>query len=191
VGHLIAILALAGAAAGAPAMSTGQPAFAIQPSTPPSCEAVVRARLNGLALSNQTTPAQIAAALGEGRPAGPAGEMLSYHLKCDGILWLSFDENRPRHLTRAVLLAGAFVPRTTTLFDTLRITRRRSCTQLPRGRWISGNRVTRAWGPPDNLVGSGIVRWTYALADGGTGVVLPDSFPHPRRVKVGCRRGAR
>jgi len=69
------------------------------------------------------------------------------------------------------------------IVDTLEITRRRRCGQVPSERLASGQQIFRAWGPPDNQEGSGIVRWTYAMANGGLAQVFPLGND---RFRVGC-----
>ena len=154
----------------------------------PTCEGKVRARLALVSLHGETTRAAIAQAWGPGRPDGVAGEMLAYHVECDARFWLSFDDAPPHRLTRALLLSGSFVPRPTMLFDRLEITRRRRCDQVRSGRGRDGRRIAAAWGPPDNEVGSGLVRWSYAMADGGFAEVFPQG---EGQFLVGCNPARR
>lgn len=149
----------------------------------PTCEGKVRARLALVSLNGETIRDQVDAAWGPGLPYGVADEMLAYSVDCDARFWLSFEEAPPHRLTRALLLTGSFVPHTTMLFDRLEITRRRRCDQVGRGRGQDGRRIAAAWGPPDNEVGSGLVRWAYNMADGGFAEVFPQS---EGRFLVGC-----
>ena len=151
------------------------PPLDMQTSGDPTCEGKVRARLALVSLNGETTRAAIAQAWGPGRPDGVAGEMVTYYVDCDARFWLSFEAAPPHRLTRALLLAGPVVPRPTMLFDVLEITRRRRCDQVGRGREQEGRRIAAAWGPPDNEVGSGLVRFSYNMADGGFAEVFPES----------------
>lgn len=159
------------------------------PSVPPgvTCGPMRTLELADLPMTQDTTYSRVVAAWGEPRPEGPAGEVASYYLNCDARLWMSFEPSGQRRLTRAILLTGAFVPETRMLLDTLQARRTRRCNQVPRGRPVRGAIVARAWGPPDNEVGSGILRWTYEMANGGDAQV----FPHGRFVTVSCASGRR
>jgi hypothetical protein len=152
------------------------------------CDGKVRARLALVSLTRETTQASVIAAWGAGYPDGAAGEMLTYYADCDARFWLSFEEAPPHRLTRALLLSGSFVPHTTMLFNRLEVTRRRRCDQVRRGRGQDGRRIAAAWGPPDNQVGSGLVRWTYDMANGGFAQVFPEG---KGRFLVTCSRPAR
>jgi hypothetical protein len=163
------------------------------PPLPPGlvCGAMRTLDLRDVPLTADTDRAQVAAAWGEPGTEGPAQEVAQYWLTCDARLWLSFEPNGPRRLKRAILFTGSFVPQATVIVDDLPITRTRRCEQLPLGRPIDPHRVAAAWGPPDNLVGSGIVRWTYSMADGGTAQVFPDNYPRSSRVTIRCTTGTR
>ena len=165
---------------------TGLGRFETPPLPPDAvCGSMPRLDLSDVLLNSATRQADVTAAWGEPRRQGPGGEVAEYYLHCDARLWLSFEPVGERRLTRALLLTGSFVPATRMLFEASAPSRR--CDQLPLGRPIRGERVARAWGPPDNEVGSGIVRWSYAMADGGFGQVFPDGDS----VRVGCGRGRR
>lgn len=140
--------------------------------------------LGAIPLTAQTTYAEVVAAWGEPLAYGPAHELSIIGLTCDAQLWLSFAPGGERRLTRAILITGSFGPTTRILLDTLAITHRRRCNQLRRGE-RRGAEIARAWGPPDNEVGSGMVRFTYAMADGGLAQVFPVGND---RYMVGCSR---
>ena len=177
---IVPLLLLLASAAVEPA---GEPPL----STPPLPPGVVcggpTLELAELPLTAETTYAQVVAKWGEPRPEGPGGEVASYYLTCDARLWLSFEPSGRRRLTRAILLTGSFVPQTRTIVDTLETTRTRRCSDVPRRRRIPGATVAEAWGPPDNEVGSGIVRWTYKMAGGGGAQVFPQGRG---QVMVAC-----
>ncbi|HEX8525527.1 hypothetical protein [Allosphingosinicella sp.] len=137
-------------------------------------------------LTGETTYDRVLSAWGRPGAGGPANELATYYLSCDSRLWLSFEPKGLRRLTRAVRLDGSFVPRVTILFDSLEITKHRSCGQLRRGHRETGARIAAAWGPPDNEAGSGIVRWGYRMADGGHAQVFPLGGG---RFMIGCARG--
>jgi len=147
---------------------------------------MTRRDLGDVQLTADTTLAQLVATWGPPRAEGPAGEIAEYRLDCDARLWLSFEPSGERRLVRATLLTGAFVPEVTVIIDRLDLARRRSCDQLGERPRASARRIAETWGPPDNEVGSGIVRWTYAMADGGIGQV----FPERDGLRVSCSRAA-
>jgi len=180
---LAALLALTGVP---PQGSTARPLST--PPLPPGvvCGRMQRRDLGAVPLTSQTTYAEVVAAWGAPGRDGPAGEVAAYYLTCDARLWLSFEPSGQRRLTRAILFTGSFVPQSMVILDTLDITRRRRCDQLRRGRYNPAHRIVEAWGPPDNAIGSGIVRWTYGMADGGFAQVFPD---RPGRFLVTCAPG--
>ncbi|HVQ09976.1 MAG TPA: hypothetical protein VMS43_16235 [Allosphingosinicella sp.] len=178
----VASLALSGADPGN--------ADAWQMSTPPPPPGVEcdsswpRRELRDLPLTPETTQAQVVAAWGEPRSEGPAEEISSYHLTCYAQLWLSFEPSGRRRLTRAILFTDSFAwPQPTVILDSLAITKNRRCNQLRLGDGISGATIFRRWGPPDNVIGSGIARYIYAMADGGLGQVF---FSERGRFVVSC-----
>jgi hypothetical protein len=173
----LALLALAAAADPPPRLTTPPLPFGIV------CGPMPVRDLGAVPLTGETTLAQVAAAWGEPTRYGPDGEMFLVGLTCDARLWLSFEPGGQRRLTRAILFTGSFVPMTRVLLDNLDITRRRRCDQVPSGDGRTGRQLARAWGPPDNEVGSGMVRWVYQMADGG----LAQAFPTgDGRFMVGC-----
>src|SRR5687768_5590973 len=133
------------------------------PPLPPSfaCGRYPRHESTELALSGQTRLEEVVAAWGEPGRAGPAGEIASYNLDCGARLWLSFDAGGQRRLQRAILLSDSPNPRTYAIIDGLQESLRRSCRQLPTQGTVDPALVVARWGPPDNEVGSGIVRWSY------------------------------
>jgi hypothetical protein len=180
------LLALAALASANPA-GAGQARLSTPP-LPPGvvCGGQSSLDLGAIPLTAETTLAQVVAAWGEPRRGGPANEIYSYYLTCDARLWLSFEPDDQRRLTRAILFTGNFVPAARVILDDLQVTRRRRCSQVPNGRGRSGRRIFEAWGPPDNEIGSGLVRWTYEMADGGLAQVFPEGND---RYLVGCSSG--
>jgi hypothetical protein len=181
----VAFLALSGAdpgGAGPWQMSTPPelPGMECGPSWP-------RRELRDLPLTPETTYDEVVRAWGEPRPEGPAGEVSLYYLNCTSYLWLSFEPSGRRRLMRA-LLFREYHERLALIFDNMEITRRRRCSQLGRRSRQRGRSIAYAWGPPDNQSGSGLVRWTYDMADGGFAQVFPESSG---LFTVACRPGRR
>lgn len=169
-------------------MASSQPAEPVPLRTPALPPGVVcrdtwpRRELADVSVT-RATYSQVAALWGPPERAGPAGEISEYWLTCRARLWLVFDTRGSRQVRRAILLEDGLA---TVIADDLPIVRNRRCDQVPLGRRIPSERVARAWGPPDNEFGFGIVRWVYDMADGGLGQVFPDG----RYVTVTCHRGA-
>jgi hypothetical protein len=150
-------------AAAASAGAHGQAA----PDTLP-CAAAVQAEgrscdLDEILAANRTLE-QVTAFWGEPRLDGPAGEMKIYFFPSGERLWLSFTDEGA--LARAILLSDDVVPRTRIVLNELAITRARRRSQLDLTRPLTRADVSRAWGPPDSLVGSGVDHWVYTMADG-------------------------
>lgn len=124
-----------------------------------------------LELGPETTLAQIVARWGEPSIGGPNGELRVYRI-ADGPpereLWLSFSEEEPRRLTRALIQTypEGSVPQFSTIMNDLEATRSRRWSQLDFSRDVTAAEVYAAWGPPDNMFGWGMFYWTYRLADG-------------------------
>jgi hypothetical protein len=176
--HLLALLALAAAADPPPRLVTPPLPFGVV------CGPMPVRDLGAIPLTTETTYAEVVAAWGEPLAYGPAHELSIIGLTCDAALWLSFAPGGERRLTRAILITGSFVPITRVILDTLDTTHRRRCGQLRPGA-RRGAEIARAWGPPDNEIGSGMVRFTYAMADGGFAQVFPVGND---RFMVGCWR---
>jgi hypothetical protein len=117
-------------------------------------------------LDQNRTLEQIAAFWGPALVDGPNGEMKLYRFPSNERLWLSFAADG--RLVRAILLSNAAVPTTRVLLNELPATRSRRRDQLDFAAPLTARDVAAAWGPPDNLVGSGIDHWVYTLADGET-----------------------
>ena len=128
--------------------------------------------LRDLPLTPATTYAEVVRTWGEPRPEGPAGEVASYSLTCASFVWLSFEPSGQRRLLRALLFTEYQRP-PTVIFNHLPITLNRRCNQLRPGPRQSGRMIARVWGPPDELIGSGIERWIYRMRGGGFAQVFP------------------
>jgi hypothetical protein len=185
VSDLLALLSLI--AAGRPGAESAR---LTTPPLPPGvvCGSMPALDLGAVPLTAETRLAEVVSAWGQPYARGPAGEMSLYWLTCDAQLWLSFEPGGERRLTRAILFTGSFVPTARIILNRLDITRHRSCGQVRSGRGRSGREIVRAWGPPDNQIGSGVVRWTYEMADGGFAQVFP---MQSRRFLVRCAPGRR
>jgi hypothetical protein len=139
-----------------------------------------------LALSAATTQAQVAKMWGASAPYGPSGAIAAYDINPDEMLWLSFSDHAPHNLERALLVKGGFVSSATVLFNELAVTKSRRCDQIDFNAAVTARQVNAVWGPPDGFAGSGIVRWTYTLANGSTASVV---FSGEKVVAVeGCQR---
>jgi len=160
------------------------------PAVPPDvvCGPMRRLELADLPLTLETTYADVVEKWGEGQAEGPDGEVRSYYLTCDARLWLSFRPVGDARLARAIILRGDFIPAVRVILNDLEVTKRRNCRGLRRDGRETAERISRKWGPPDNQIASGIVRWTYRMADGGSAEVVP--LTH-RELLVACRRGKR
>lgn len=191
----IPVLAAALSASGAVAQKEEAPAAGCQASQ----QAREQARscdLDEILRDNRTLPA-VTAFWGEPRIDGPAAEMKMYYFPSGERLWLSFTAEG--NLARALLLSPDVVPRVRVVMNELAITRARRLDQLDRTRPLTSRDVAAAWGPPDNLVGSGVDHWVYTLADGGTvtlvfdgdrlvGAGTPGAAPRPHRGGGDWRR---
>lgn len=142
--------------------------------------------LSALKLSPETTQDMITAAWGEALPFGPDQAISRYSLDSGETLWLSFGNISPHKLVRAVLLKDDPAPREQILLDTLGTTKHRRCDQLVFSGTVTEAQVNAAWGPPDNVAGSGIDNWMYTLANGETAVL---NFLNGKVAAVrGCTR---
>lgn len=173
----------------APMQADGAMILVAAPPLPPSfaCGRYPRYKSVELALSGQSRLDEVVAAWGEPGRAGPAGEMASYNLDCGARLWRSFDAGEQRWLQRAILLSDSPNPRTHAIIEGLQQSLRRHCRELPTEGPVDPGLIVARWGPPDNEVGSGIVRYSYLMADGGHG----QAFPTAEGVRVTCAMGGR
>jgi hypothetical protein len=125
-------------------------------------------RLDSLDLSPRTTLDEIVARWGPATPTGPGDEILAYFLASGDDLWLSFTEGQPRRLVRAVLIRNHSPGGSTILFNDIERTKHRCRGQFnftwPHGVTLSD--IYAAWGPPDDIAGSGFPRWVYRMEDG-------------------------
>jgi hypothetical protein len=137
----------------------------------PSASAQKPRTLSALKLSPETTQDAVTAAWGEALPFGPDQAISRYMLDGGETLWLSFAGAEPRRLVRAVLLKGDQALSEQILFDTLETTKSRRCDQLSFKGTVTEAQVNAAWGPPDNVAGSGIDNWMYKLANGETAIL--------------------
>jgi hypothetical protein len=174
-----AVLAASGAAAGQEPPAAG-------------CQAREQARscdLDEILRDNRTFRA-VTQYWGEPRIDGPAAEMKMYYFPSGERLWLSFTAGGG--LARALLLSSDVVPKVRVVMNELAITRARRLDQLDLARPLTAQDVAAVWGPPDNLVGSGVDHWVYGLANGETitlvfdgdrlvGAGAPGSSPRPHR----------
>lgn len=127
--------------------------------------------LAALPLSPDTTRDAVNSAWGEGLPFGPDQAMSLYALGTGETLWLSFGDTPLQKLVRAVLLKSGPSSKPQILIDTLTTTKSRRCDQLAFSGTVTEAQVNAAWGPPDNVAGSGIDNWMYKLANGETAVL--------------------
>ena len=133
--------------------------------------AAQRPKLADIALSAATTRAQIVAVWGDPFMR-PADSLQAYELEGGQLLWLTFADEQPQTLTRALLLSASVVPKVATLLNVAALTQARRCSQLDFGSEPSARDVHVAWGPPDNVVGSGIQTWRYKLANGSSAMLV-------------------
>jgi hypothetical protein len=140
---------------------------------PPSREVRIPS-VDDIAFTGATRLDQVISAWGEPGRGGPANEILVFYLETGERLWLSFTPSEPKTLTRAILLSNSLWPATTILFNDLEKTKTRRRDQLDFSRTVTADEVNAAWGPPDNVVGSGIEHWVYSLANGETARLVFD-----------------
>lgn len=145
-----------------------------EPAPVGGCQARERARSCDLdeILRDNRTLAAVTAFWGEPRVDGPAAEMKMYYFPSGERLWLSFTAEG--NLARALLLSSDIVPRVRVVMNELAITRARRLDQLDLTRPLTSRDVEAVWGPPDNLVGSGVDHWVYGLANGETVTLVFD-----------------
>jgi hypothetical protein len=140
--------------------------------------------LADIVFAETTTRAQVVARWGQSISVGPANSLELYSLDSGERLWLSFAKAEPHVLTRAIRLSNAPVPKTTVLMNKIPATVVRRCGQIDFSKPTTAERVTEIWGPPDNVVGSGIENWSYQLSDGTSAILI---FSQDQVVSVkGC-----
>ncbi len=123
-------------------------------------------KLSDLKLDFTTTYADVTSRWGEPRSFGPGDGIRRYDLDGDEQLWLTFSEQDSGNLTRAVVIGVGPAPKPRVLVDAHPLTKARRCDQLDFGKVTAATEVDAAWGPPDNVIGSGVDNWIYKLADG-------------------------
>lgn len=128
--------------------------------------------LSDMKLDPNTTHADVAARWGKPRNFGPGGVIRSYDLDNDEQLWLTFSSPDAGMLLRAVAVGVGPAPTPRTLLDVHPLTKKRRCEQLDFKKSLTAAHVNAAWGPPDNVIGSGIDNWIYALANGKSATLI-------------------
>ncbi len=128
-------------------------------------------KLSDLKLDNTITYDDVISRWGKPRNFGPGDGIRRYDLDSDEQLWLTFSAPDSGLLMRAVVVGVGPAPKQRVLFDVHPLTKKRRCNQLDFKKSVSAAEVNAVWGPPDNVIGSGIDNWIFQLAD-GTSVAL-------------------
>ncbi len=123
-------------------------------------------KLSDLKLDETTSYDDVISRWGKPENFGPGDSLRLYNLDSNEQLWLTFSAPDAGTLTRAVVVGVGPAPTPKLLMDTHPLTKKRRCDQLDFKKSTSATQVNAAWGPPDNVIGSGIDNWIYQLADG-------------------------
>ncbi len=129
-------------------------------------------KLSDLKLDETTTYGDVVSRWGKPETYGPGESIRRYGLESDEQLWLTFSSPNAGTLTRAIVAGVGPLPKPRVLFDIHPLTKKRRCNQLDFKKPTSAAEVNAAWGPPDNVIGSGIDNWIYQLMDGTTAVLI-------------------
>jgi hypothetical protein len=142
-------------------------------------------KLSDLKIDDTTTYDDVVSRWGKPRNFGPGNVIRRYDLDSDEQLWLTFSARDSGRLSRAVVVGVGPAPKSRVLFDVHPLTKLRRCNQLDFKKSTSAAEVDAAWGPPDNVIGSGIDNWIYQLADGTSASLI---FSADKVINVnGCR----
>jgi hypothetical protein len=129
-------------------------------------------RLSDIKLSDQLTQKQVVTIWGEALKYGPGNIINLYGLDNGERLWLSFESNEAGNLNRAVLITNETVPESKILFNKIEATKNRHCNQFDFSNIVTVDQINKIWGPPDNVIGSGIENWIYYLKNGGSAILI-------------------
>ncbi len=129
-------------------------------------------KLSDMKLDAATTYDAVVSRWGKPENFGPGESIRRYRLDSDEQLWLTFSSPNGGTLTRAVVVGAGPAPTPRLLVDTHPLTTTRRCDQLDFKKSTSAAEVNAAWGPPDNVIGSGIDNWIYRLANGTSAALV-------------------
>jgi hypothetical protein len=129
-------------------------------------------KLSDLTLDSETTYNSVVTRWGKPRNFGPADGIRAYYMDDGDQLWLTFSAPDSGTLLRAIVVGVGPAPVSRVLFDAHPLTNVRRCSQLDFAKLPTAAQVSAAWGPPDNVIGSGIDNWIYRLADGKSATLV-------------------
>jgi hypothetical protein len=144
----------------------------VQTNAIPAGATTIMPKLSDLKLDDTTTYIDVVSRWGKPRNFGPGDSIRLYGLDSDEQLWLTFSAQDSGNLMRAVVVGVGPAPKPRVLFDAHPQTKKRRCDQLDFKKTTSAAEVNAAWGPPDNVIGSGIDNWIYQLADGTSAALI-------------------